>query len=159
MKTKDILFLLFLFCATTIAQAQDFDSFYKKYSDKEGITAVYISKNMLNLARGQNFGNLGSINFKAISGKVESVQILTSEKEKVKDELAKEISAITKNGYEILMQVKENGEMANFYVKNKSNNIISEFIISVNNSKETVFVRISGNFTAEDLRKIIPPSD
>ena len=159
MKTKDILFLLFLFCATTIAQAQDFDSFYKKYSDKEGITAVYMSKNMLNLARGQNFGNLGSINFKAISGKVESVQILTSEKEKVKDELAKEISAITKNGYEILMQVKENGEMANFYVKNKSNNIISEFIISVNNSKETVFVRISGNFTAEDLRKIIPPSD
>ena len=159
MKTKDILFLLFLFCATTIAQAQDLDSFYKKYSDKEGVTAVYISKNMLNLARGQNFGNLGSINFKAISGKVESVQILTSEKGKVKDELAKEISAITKNGYEMLMQVKDEGEQVDFYVKNKSNNIISEFIISVNNPKETVFVRISGNFTAEDLRKIIPPSD
>ena len=114
---------------------------------------------MLNLARGQNFGNLGSINFKAISGKVESVQILTSEKEKVKDELAKEISAITKNGYEMLMQVKDDGEQVNFYIKNKPNKIISEFIISVNGPKETAFIRISGNFTVEDLRGLIPPSD
>lgn len=155
MKTKDILFLLFLFCATTIAQAQDLDSFYKKYSDKEGITAVYISKNMLNLAGGQNFGNTGNINFKALSGKVESVQILTSEKGKVKDELAKEISAITKNGYEMLMQVKDEGEQVDFYVKNKSDKTISEFIISVNDPDETAFIRITGAFTMDDLRELI----
>ena len=110
---------------------------------------------MLNLAGGQNFGNRGKINFKALSGKVESVQILTSEKGKVKDELAKEISAITKNGYEMLMQVKDEGEQVDFYVKNKSDKTISEFIISVNDPDETAFIRITGAFTMDDLRELI----
>ena len=158
MKTRHILFSLFLLCAT-IAQAQDIDSFYKKFSEKERVTSVYISKNMINLMKSQNVGDIGSIKLSKLSGKLESVQILTSEEGKIKEELAKEISAITKNGYEMLMQVKDDGEQVNFYIKNKPNKIISEFIISVNGPKETAFIRISGNFTVEDLRGLIPPSN
>ena len=55
----------------------------------------------------------------------------------------------------MLMQVKDEGEQVDFYVKNKSDKTISEFIISVNDPDETAFIRITGAFTMDDLRELI----
>ena len=92
-------------------------SFFDKYAEMDGVTSVYITKNMLSLfPKGQT--NVNGINIGDIASRLDNIQILSTDEQPIVDKLRKETSHInTRNGYEELMRVREDGEKTTIYFK------------------------------------------
>ena len=92
-------------------------SFFDKYAEMDGVTSVYISKSMLSLfPKGQT--NVNGINIGDIASRLDNIQILSADEQPIVDKLRKETSDInTRNGYEELMRVCEDGEKTTIYFK------------------------------------------
>lgn len=63
-------------------------------------------------------------------------------------------SYLNDNNYEDWATIKHDGENVNIRVKQKGETI-KNMLITVNSGKELVFVDIKGNFTADDISKMI----
>lgn len=114
--TKRLLYtLLFVFCANLcIAQ----NTLFNKYADTDGVTSVYISQKMLQLITSIDTQGLQLKNMK---DKIKSLHILTSEKNEIRERMKKDVTDLTKkdHAYETLMNVKEENEIVNFYIRQK----------------------------------------
>ena len=90
-------------------------SFFDKYAEMDGVTSVYITKSMLSLfPKGQT--NVNGINIGDIASRLDNIQILSADEQPIVDKLRKETSHInTRNGYEELMRVREDGEKTTIY--------------------------------------------
>ncbi|WP_379968300.1 DUF4252 domain-containing protein [Epilithonimonas sp. UC225_85] len=86
--------------------------------------------------------------------KIKDVKVLIVESSKtpIKAEFQ---NYLNKNNYEEWMSVKQEGNLISLNAQ-QSNDIIKRMIITVNDDKdETIFVDVSGKFTADDISKII----
>ena len=92
-------------------------SFFDKYAEMDGVTSVYITKSMLSLfPKGQT--NVNGVNIGNIASRLDNIQILSADEQPIVDKLRKETSHInTRNGYEELMRVREDGEKTTIYFK------------------------------------------
>ncbi len=80
------------------------------------------------------------------------VLIVESSKTPIKAEFQKYLS---QNNYEEWMSVKQEGNLISLNAK-QSDDIIKRMIITVKDDKdETIFVDVTGKFTADDISKII----
>lgn len=61
---------------------------------------------------------------------------------------------LNNNNYEEWAMIKHNGDNVNIRVKQKGD-AIKNMMITVNSDKELVFVDIKGNFTADDISRLI----
>lgn len=61
---------------------------------------------------------------------------------------------LNKNNYADWASIKHDGENVNIRVKQDGDNI-KNMLITVNSDKELVFVDVKGNFTADDISKMI----
>lgn len=148
MKTRNSLLVLFLLCST-LCFAQD--KLFEKYADKDNVTSVYISKSMFQMmpdnmrAGGLDLGNL--------KGKIHNLQILTSENKEVKEQMKADFDAVVGKDYELLMKVKSDDTRASFFVKQKGEKI-SELIMLTDDEEDYVVMRLTGDFTIQDIRQI-----
>lgn len=137
--------------------AQDGASIYQKYSDADGVDAVFISPAMLRLIgvlpavemndSELNLGNLlRSFNgFYVLDSKNPSVNSsLKSDAEKL----------ISKGNYEMLMEVKENGEAVRIYTAGDEETVTSLVVLSINGDKGT-FVSIDGSMSRAELENAL----
>ena len=119
---KKIIFtIVFIFAVTIIsAQKNPFD----KFTDMDGVTSVYISKNMMSLFP-KDSNQYGGVDVGNFVDKLSSILILTTENQKVgKEMLSLANSRIKDSNYELLMRVKsDDGELVNFFMKGKPDNI------------------------------------
>ena len=154
MKIKYLLLAVCLFSSSLLyAQNNTFRSLFDKYENEDNVTIVSISKNMFNLIPGNI--KTGNVDLKNILPKIESLQIITSDKSAVKEKMSDEFkSLIDKNkDYEELMRVKSDGSNVIFNVRKKGD-LINELIMLVNDKKDFVAIQLLGNFTIEDIQKI-----
>lgn len=148
MKTRNSLLVLFLLCST-LCFAQD--KLFEKYADKDNVTSVYISKSMFQMmpdnmrAGGLDLGNL--------KGKIHNLQILTSENKEVKEQMKADFDAVVGKDHELLMKVKSDDTRASFFVKQKGEKI-SELIMLTDDEEDYVVMRLTGDFTIQDIRQI-----
>lgn len=148
MKTRNSLLVLFLLCST-LCFAQD--KLFEKYADKDNVTSVYISKSMFQMmpdnmrAGGLDLGNL--------KGKIYNLQILTSENKEVKEQMKADFDAVVGKDHELLMKVKSDDTRASFFVKQKGEKI-SELIMLTDDEEDYVVMRLTGDFTIQDIRQI-----
>lgn len=148
MKTRNSLLVLFLLCST-LCFAQD--KLFEKYADKDNVTSVYISKSMFQMmpdnmrAGGLDLGNL--------KGKIHNLQILTSENKDVKEQMKADFDAVVGKDHELLMKVKSDDTRASFFVKQKGEKI-SELIMLTDDEEDYVVMRLTGDFTIQDIRQI-----
>lgn len=148
MKTRNSLLVLFLLCST-LCFAQD--KLFEKYADKDNVTSVYISKSMFQMmpdnmrAGGLDLGNL--------KGKIHNLQILTSENKEVKEQMKADFDAVVGKDHELLMKVKSDDTRASFFVKQKGEKI-SELIMLTDEEEDYVVMRLTGDFTIQDIRQI-----
>lgn len=147
MKTKNITILLFLLC-TNLCFAQN--KLFGKYADMDHVTSVYISKAMFQLMPTMEAGGLNLMNLK---GKIESLQILSTENVTTKEQMKKEFSNLINDKYEELMRVKDGGTKATFYIKKKGEQI-SELIMLADTDREYSVIQILGNFSLKDIQSI-----
>mgnify|MGYP002592130333 FL=1 len=147
MKTKNILLLLFL-CCTSICFAQN--KLFDKYSEMDNVTSVSISKAMFQMM--PNFETNG-LNLMNLKGKIEGLQILTTENNSIKETMRNDFKKLIGKDHEELMKVKDGKTRATFYVKQKGD-LISELIMLADTDKSFNVIRLSGNFTLQDIQEI-----
>ena len=129
-------------------------SFFDKYADMDGVTSVYISKSMLSLfPKGQT--NVNGINIGDIASRLDNIQILSADEQPIVDKLRKETSHInTRNGYEELMRVREDGEKTTIYFKDGKKDK-KEFVLLVDEKDEFTIISIVGDLTLQEIQGII----
>ena len=129
-------------------------SFFDKYAEMDGVTSVYITKSMLSLfPKGQT--NVNGINIGDIASRLDNIQILSADEQPIVDKLRKETSHInTRNGYEELMRVREDGEKTTIYFKDGKKDK-KEFVLLVDEKDEFTIISIVGNLTLQEIQGII----
>ena len=147
MKYKNIFLILFL-CCTSLCFAQD--RLFEKYADMDNVTSVFISKKMFEMMPNIESGGLDLMNLK---GKINNLQILTSEKREIRDQMRKEFSGLIGKSHEELMRVKDNNTKATFYIEQKGDQI-NEMIMLADTDNSFNVIQLLGNFTLQDIQEI-----
>ncbi len=147
MKYKNIFLILFL-CCTSMCFAQD--RLFEKYADMDNVTSVFISKKMFEMMPNIESGGLDLMNLK---GKINNLQILTSEKREIRDQMRKEFSGLIGKSHEELMRVKDNNTKATFYIEQKGDQI-NEMIMLADTDSMYVIIRLAGKFTLQDIQNV-----
>ena len=147
MKTRYFFITLFLIC-TSLSFAQD--NWLDKYANQDGITSVYISKAMFQLMPDINVGN---VNLKTISDKINSLSILTTEKKDVATKLDNSIGQEISSDYAELMRAKDDSSVVVFRGIQQGE-IINVLLLTVSEPSGYTVIKIDGKFTLEDIRKM-----
>lgn len=147
MKSKNIFLILFL-CCTSLCFAQD--KLFDKYADMDNVTSVFISKKMFDMMPNIESGGLNLMNLK---GKINNLQLLTTEKRDVQDQMRKEFSGLISKSHEELMRVKDNKTKAAFYIE-QNGELINEMIMLADTDSNYVVIRLTGKFTLQDIQDV-----
>ena len=133
-------------------------SFFDKYAEMEGVTSVYITKSMLSLfPKGQT--SVNGVNIGNIASRLDNIQILSADEQPIIDKLRKESSSInTRNGYEELMRVREDGEKTTIYFKDGKKDK-KEFVLLLDEKDEFTIISIVGDLTLQEIQGIINAED
>ena len=133
-------------------------SFFDKYAEMEGVTSVYITKSMLSLfPKGQT--SVNGVNIGNIASRLDNIQILSADEQPIIDKLRKETSGInTRNGYEELMRVREDGEKITIYFKDGKKDK-KEFVLLMDEKDEFTIISIVGDLTLQEIQGIINAED
>ena len=135
------IFSLLLTLSTFICQAQQ--SFFDKYAEMDGVSSVYITKSMLKMFPSMS-GKINGVDVGNLASKLENIQILSADDPNIIEQLRKDTKHIsTKNGYEELMRVRDDGDKTTIYFKEKKKN--SEFILITDEGNEFTIISIVGN--------------
>ena len=150
-----IITLLITFCSVCSYGQQ---SFFDKYAEMEGVTSVYITKSMLSLfPKGQT--RVNGVNIGNIASRLDNIQILSADEQPIIDKLRKETSVInTRNGYEELMRVREDGEKTTIYFKDGKKDK-KEFVLLLDEKDEFTIISIVGDLTLQEIQGIINTED
>lgn len=154
---KKIIVIAVMLLSAIGAFAQDGKSIYQKYSDEEGVSAVYISPAMFRLIgkvpdlKVEDADvNLGPI-IKSLSG----LYIINSENPNVNATLKGEIDRLVKAGrYEMLMEAKDSGETVRMYTLG-TESIVNSFVMVSVDGEETSFICLDGKMNRDDLEKLL----
>jgi len=147
MKTKYILMVLCLFCASmSFGQNKLFD----KYADMDNVTSIYISKAMFQMM--PMTVNSG-VNLSNLKGKIESLQLVTSDNKDRIAQMKKDFLQLVTSQLQELMRVKDDKSRVNFY-SNTQGDQIKELLMLVDNEDSFTVIQLMGNFTLKDIQDI-----
>ena len=141
--------IMLLSSLTANAQVEEFE----KYSDMKNVTYVYISKAMLTLAKGLTTPSVPGMDMKNAFGKLNAIQIITTENKTARAKLKAEVADVVKRDkYEMLMQVDEDDSKVRIYFKDGKKQAV--ILMSTDESDETSVIAFSGTFKIEDVQKM-----
>lgn len=154
---KKISIIATLLLVSIAALAQEGKSIYNKYSDEKNVSAVYISPSMFKL-----MGSIpdidmpdGDINLSPYIKEMSGMYLIDSENPKINEALAEDAQKmINKGRYELLMEVKEDGERVRIYVV-PDGEFITSFVMTATEPGECVFISIEGKLLRKDLEKLL----
>lgn len=151
---KKILLSLALIIGTVAVFAQK--NPLEKFADMNGVTSVYISKNMLALLPKQSKMDYGGVNVGEFVNKLSSILILTSENKQISQEMMSFANhQIKGSNYELLMRVKsEDNELVNFFMRGKPERIQELIMLVEGSDGENVVMQFLGNFTLQDVQQM-----
>jgi hypothetical protein len=143
------------------AYAQEGKRLYNKYSDQEGVSAVYISPAMFKL-----IGQLPDINVETADGKkMDMAPLIRSfsgfymlnfeNKSALSAELYKEVTAmVNKSNFELLMEVKDDGSTVRMYTLGDEK-VVNSFVCIINEDDQTMFFCLEGTMNRSELEKLM----
>jgi hypothetical protein len=142
--------------ALTCLNAQAQVKAFEKYSDMNGITYVYISKAMLSAISGRlnKMPSMPNVDAQVLVNKLSAIQLIHAEKNDMRTKLRSEVQGIVKKDkYELLMQVKEDGNKADIYQNiGPQQSVVAMLVEEKDGVTAVVF---SGKFTTEDVMKMV----
>lgn len=145
---------------TIAAFAQDGRSMYNRYSDEEGVSAVYISPAMFRLmGKLPDMNVSGSdVNVGSIVSALKGMYVLSSRNVKVNSALRSDAERfISKGSYELLMEMKDNGETVRMYTLGNEKTVTGFSLLAIE-ADEVTFINLDGQMPREALEKIIADS-
>jgi len=148
---------MIMFSFMVFGQNPAIDQLFAKYSDKDGFTAVSISKGMFNLFASENENK---DEFAAAVKGLESIRILSPDATIKKGSL-NFYSEICKSlpiaQYEELMSVKEKDQVFKMLIRRKGN-VITEFLM-IGGGNDNVLICITGNINLKSISKLSKAMD
>lgn len=154
---KKIIVIAVMLLSAIGAFAQDGKSIYQKYSDEDGVSAVYISPAMFRL-----IGKVpdlkvedADVNLGPIIKSLTGLYIINSENPNVNATLKGEVDRLVKAGrYEMLMEAKDSGETVRMYTLG-TESIVNSFVMVSVDGEETSFICLDGKMNRDDLEKLL----
>jgi len=147
MKTRHLLITLALLC-TSMGFAQN--KLFEKYADMDNVTSVYISKAMFQMM--PVIENVG-VNLMNMKGKIDSLQLVSTEKQDMIAQMKKEFSQLVTTRHEELMRIRDGNTRVNFY-SDAQNDKIRELLMLVDAENNYTAILLTGNFTLKDIQDI-----
>ena len=153
MKTKHLFVavLMLLMCLPVKAQQE----LFSRYGDLNEVSSVYISKEMLEMGA-VTVNAKSDIFLGTITKKLNSVQIMSTKDDAVKEQMLKDIrKQLGKSQYKLLMKQKGQESNSEFYINRKGDKI-SEFCILTTGKKVGVkYVYMEGDMSTKDLQQLL----
>jgi hypothetical protein len=151
---KKIIFTLALSLAATMLFAQK--NPFEKFTDMDGVTSVFISKNMMSLLPKDSKTQLNGVDVGSFIEKLNSILILTSENVNISRQMISEANnRIKVDNYELLMRVKsDDGEIVNFFMKGKPEKIEELIMLVDSKDGESVIMQFLGEFKMQDVQQM-----
>lgn len=157
---KKILAIAFMLLVAAGAYAQEGKRIYTKYSDSEGVSAVYISPSMFKI-----IGKLPEMEVEVGDGETMDIAplvrsfsgfyLLDIEDNSLASELRTEVnSMIGKGRYEMLMEMKDSGTTVRIYTAGDEKTIES-FIFLACEGDEAQFICLEGSMNRKDVEELI----
>lgn len=153
---KKIVIIAALLLTSVFAFAQSGKSFYRKYSSQPGVSAVYISPFMFRMMGALPIEMDGSEKDLApIIKNLNGMYILNSENPSVSSKLFQDVDRLLSGGnFEMLMEVKEEGETIQMYTDGDATTVTS-FILVSNEPDELTVIWIDGKIGREELENLL----
>ena len=160
---KRIIILAVLLLSATIASAQEGKNIYNRYSGSKGVSAVYISPSMFKI-----IGKLPDLEIKTADCNSMDLAPLISTFQgfymldisnattiaAINQDVA---SMISKGRYELMMEVKDEGETLQIYTYGNEK-IIQSFVFIASEGNSLQFICIDGEMKRSDIEKLIASS-
>ena len=147
---KKIIATLALIIACQATFAQNIDTLFSQFKDKEGADYMNIPTLMLKFMRTFTKSN-NDKSYRFIKG-IKSVKVLDMEDctHEVKAEFLQEVQNLNLNGYETLLQTKEDGEEVQLIAKMDEENI-NDLIILITGKDDCGLTLMKGKIKKEDI--------
>ena len=147
---KKIIATLALIIACQATFAQNIDTLFSQFKDKEGADYMNIPTLMLKFMRTFTKSN-NDKSYRFIKG-IKSVKVLDMEDctQEVKAEFLQEVQKLNLNGYETLIQTKEDGEEVQLIAKMDEENI-NDLIILITGKDDCGLTLMKGKIKKEDI--------
>lgn len=157
MKTRYIFIILLCMACTQagIAQSNNSSKLFDKYADMDNVTSVYISKAMFQMMPNIETAGLNLVNMK---GKIESLQILSTEKSDQIPRMRKDFTQLISKQHSELMRVKDGKTKATFYA-NMQGDIVKDLVMLADADSTFTVIQLLGNFTLKDIQEIAKEMD
>jgi hypothetical protein len=160
---KRIIVLAIMLLSATIASAQEGKNIYNRYSGGEGVSAIYISPSMFkiigklpDLEMETEDGN--SINIAPLISTFQGFYMLDINNPTTKSAIEKDVaSMISKGRYELMMEVKDEGDTVQIFTSGNEK-IIESFVFIASDGESVQFICIDGEINRSDIEKLIADS-
>ena len=160
---RRIIILAILLLSATIASAQEGKNIYNRYSGGKGVSAVYISPSMFkiigklpDLEMETADGN--SMNLAPLISSFQGFYMLDISNSTTASAINKDVaSMISKGRYELMMEVKDEGNTLQIYTSGNEK-IIESFIFTASDGDSIQFICIDGEMSRSDIEKLIVSS-
>lgn len=157
---KRIIILAILLLSTTIASAQEGKNLYNRYSGGKGVSAVYISPSMFkiigklpDLEMKTNDGN--SIDLAPLISTFQGFYMLDISNSTTAAAINKDVTLmISKGRYELMMEVKDEGNTLQIYTSGDEKTIES-FVFIASDEDCVQFICIDGEMNRSDIENFI----
>ena len=154
---KRIIVMSMLLVSIVSAYAQSGKSIYQKYSDADGVSAVFISQSMFRM-----MGRIpdidagsGDVNLAPIIESLTGLYIIDSENPAVNADLKADVNRLLNSGtYEMLMEAKDNGETVRIYTAGNET-VVTSFILVSLSGAEATFICIDGRIDRAQLEEML----
>lgn len=160
---KRIIILAILLLSATIASAQEGKNIYNKYSGSKGVSAVYISPAMFKI-----IGKLPDLEIKTADGNsmdlaplistFQGFYMLDISNATTVSAINQDVASMTSKGkYELMMELKDEGETLQIYTSGNEK-IIQSFVFIASEGDSLQFICIDGEMKRSDIEKLIASS-
>ncbi len=153
------IFTIAVLLITSVASfAQTGKDIYNKWSDNEGVSAVYISPAMFKM-----IGQLPDIQIEGADGNYMDITPLINSlkgfylldaETPAATGLQEDVSQLIKKGrYELMMELKDGGETIRIYTK--GDKVIESLVFFCRSAEDSQFICIDGSILRSDLESIL----
>jgi len=154
MRTK--VFITALMLSANMLGVYSQEELFSKLSDNQNITIVTINKALLDMAPALLDNSVGGVEMNKLINKLDQIDICNTENADACRQMRMLVeNYIVKNkAYEELMRIKDKTSNVIFYAEKENKNYKS-LIMLVGEAEECTLIRLTGNFTAKDIRGVI----
>lgn len=127
---------------------------FENISDIKGVEVVYITKALLGMMPNMD---MPGVNIGKIAGKLESLQIYSTEQKNPALMLKQAMNKVVRIGnYETLMLVKDNEDDSKtaLYMKTQGKDKPMELLMVIEEGSEINIIRMLGNFSLQDIKNL-----